>query len=220
MKNHHISLRLCFAFFLAGTSLSSQAQLDLKQTNYGIQLGSMGLGIQAANQVTEKLQLRVPLTFAQMTFKKDVRFGDIASSNERKMRTGGIGVISDWSLLPSYETIRFSGGLFFQFNRLKETRSYAFYNEGLVEDMGSLTIDVKSFPLSPYIGVLLGKINPDKQWNILLDVGTLFHGRPKVDFTGTGRIAPTADQDDVVENNLKNYNFYPNINFQLYYNFK
>ena len=217
MKNYSTCFRVAFACFFLNTAVQSHAQIETSEINLGLQLGSTGIGLQAATRINEKVQLRTTVSFMQLRLKKEFSQGDIQTSRTRLMRTGGVGLISDWQLLKKTDKFRLSGGLYYVFNKLEETRAYSFNDEGTIEDMGLLTIAVESFPINLYGGLLIGKIDPEKKMNILLDIGTMFHGRPKVDFTGGGRVEPTADQDDIVRDNLKNYNFYPNINVLLFY---
>ncbi|TNE54835.1 MAG: hypothetical protein EP338_05815 [Bacteroidetes bacterium] len=220
MKTNTGRLWLVCACFLGACSYLGRAQTQsiFKKVDYGIQLGTLGPGIVTKYDFNNRHAVRFSGSFAQISLRKKYNLGDVYTDRTRTLRTGGIGLVYDWKPLEQLEDLKLSGGIFYQFHRLNENRNYELDNRGNRENLGSLQIDVRTFPVNPYLGAILGKIDPERRWNLILECGVLFHARPQVDFTGTGLVAPTAEQDEIIEGNLRNYNFYPNLNIQLYYN--
>lgn len=217
MNKKQIRLKnLCFFGSILLTSFLN-GQNEPRDWYAGAQLGSMGVGAQLQTAINDKMNARVAFSFMQLKPEKEMQSGDISFEKKSLFRTGGVGLTVDWQFYQKWEKIRITGGLYYQFNRVNQERIYTFSNDGLVEDMGSLKIEIYTFPLNPCIGLQWGKLDSNRKFNYLIDAGFLFHGRPKVNFTGSGRVEPTAEQDEIVQNNLKNYNFYPNLNFTLLY---
>jgi hypothetical protein len=198
-----------------------KASIEEQGLSAGIQINTLGLGGQFVMPLNNSLNARFSASFIQMKFQKNVERGNLAEDRNRKLRSGGLGLLVDWKPF-EYELIRFSGGLVYQFNRASESRDYVYTRNGEAMELGNLTVDFTFFPVNPYIGFVFGRPIPlaEKKISVLFELGTLFHGRPRVDFTGAGRIAPTAEQDDVIANNVKNYMFYPVASIQLNYKIK
>ena len=108
-------------------------------------------------------------------------------------------------------------GVFYQANKLLQRDDYTYVGDDRNEDLGNLTIDFTSFPVSPYVGLIFGNYKSGRRCTVAFELGTLFHGKPRVNWVGEGIIAPTAEQDEIVAGNVSNYNWWPYANFQINY---
>jgi hypothetical protein len=178
--------------------------------------GSLGFGTHVKASFSPKLDFRLGASFFQAKLNKTSEASIISFEREQLLRTGAICITADWRAFKNSEYIALCGGIYYQLSQFKDTRN--FWVTDTKEDLGQLTVAIKPFPINPYLGILIGKTNPDKKINYFAEIGTLFHGIPKVDFTGSGRVEPTASQGPVIRENLKFYNYYPVLNLHLNYN--
>lgn len=189
---------------------------DLQKGNMtiGVQVGSLGPGLQFTYTVNSKLNLRAVGSFMKLNYSTEFDESQVHTSEKIMAKTGVIGLISDWNVF-NKQWFRLSGGVVYNFNQLIDTRNYVYTKTTPSYDVGSLTLDFTTMKVNPYLGIVLGRQNQDKKVNFLVELGTLYHGQPKVNFTGEGRIGATSEQVDVVKSNVSNYAFYPVLNLQL-----
>lgn len=83
------------------------------------------------------------------------------------------------------------------------------------EEIGSLTIDVDSKGVSPYLGIALGKSQPNKRLNVNFDLGTYLLSSPNVTVTGTKLLSDNQSLGSTLTEELKTYRWLPvlQINF-------
>jgi hypothetical protein len=87
------------------------------------------------------------------------------------------------------------------------------------EEIGELsgTIELGS-AIAPYLGIGFGNpVNAGKGLGLLLDLGIMFSGAPKVTMEGTGMVAPTAEEAPKVQDNLDWVRLYPAVSIGLSY---
>jgi hypothetical protein len=223
MRSQLLILPFAFLIFVARTqeSQSSSNEItpssnDLKTGNMtvGVQVGSLGPGLQFTYTVNPKLNLRAIGSFMKLNHSTEFDESQVRTSEKIMAQTGAVGVISDWRVFKN-QWFRLSAGVVYNFNQLIDTRNYVYTKVTPSYEVGSLTLDFTTMKVNPYLGIVLGKQNQDKKVNFLVEFGTLYHGQPKVNFTGEGRIGATSEQVDVVKSNVSNYNFYPVLNFQM-----
>lgn len=216
--NKHLFYGLGIAVLTLTSTHRLQAQISKEKWRVGAQAGSFGPGLNLTYEHSEKWNFRFSTSFWKHSrSKEDERRAGVSFDQQNEFRLGGIALLADWKCIPQVQKLSLSGGIFYQFNRFTQTRSYFIMDEGAQRDLGSLTIELRTFPVSPYLGVHYRIIESSKNWNLSAEAGALFHGRPKVNFTGTGNVEPTAEQDEIIARNLKNYNFYPNITILFTY---
>ncbi|WP_162628095.1 hypothetical protein [Arcticibacterium luteifluviistationis] len=88
------------------------------------------------------------------------------------------------------------------------------------EDFGQIDATLQWWRIQPGIGLRFGKENPLKRFNISASVATFYMGSPKINLNYEGFLETTTLQDAIpqLEHNMRNYSFYPAINFNLTYN--
>ena len=85
------------------------------------------------------------------------------------------------------------------------------------EMLGEFNLDFFYPLLAPYIGIGFGRLVSLEKLSAYMDMGVIYMGKPKVDFTAKGLIAPMADQDAIVANNISGYRYYPVFSFGIAY---
>ncbi len=86
------------------------------------------------------------------------------------------------------------------------------------EELGSLSIKVTPEKYCPYFGIGFGNpISYNKVFSLNMEFGVLYHGYPDIDLEASGMITPTASkiQEEIIENNLRAFNFYLFATVQL-----
>lgn len=82
------------------------------------------------------------------------------------------------------------------------------------DKLGTITVDVKYPDIAPYVGLGFGNVH-GKRISFNLDMGVLYSGAPTVDMEGTGLIAGTATQDEIINDGIESFVFYPYISLGL-----
>lgn len=214
MKEKNYSNRLLI-FCL---SISWVFNYSYSQHVFGLQLGSFGVGANYEFHFNKNANLRASASFLYWEASGVKKSRDFEVIARNQLRTGGVGVYFDHRLFEKIDWLRGSVGLVYNFNKISG-QQYCIYTKNLEpEFFGSLDLTIKTFPVNPYVGVLIGNYNNKRKINFGLEVATLFHGTPKVSFTGVGEISPTAEQEPLIQSNVKNYYFLPMVNFRLTFN--
>jgi hypothetical protein len=97
--------------------------------------------------------------------------------------------------------------------------TYDFGNTTLTADqLGKLNVDVSWKGVAPYLGVGFFNAIPLHAFSINFDIGSYYLSSPNAAFAGTKLLADNNSQQAQVNENLKNYRFFPVL--QLNFNFK
>ncbi len=78
---------------------------------------------------------------------------------------------------------------------------------------GSVGADLKVKSVKPYVGLGFGRPMPRRRVGFRFELGALFHGRPKV--VSNNLLEENLDELNDVNKFLKNFNVYPQLNFQV-----
>jgi hypothetical protein len=89
------------------------------------------------------------------------------------------------------------------------------------EEMGYLKIvyTTKS-PITPYVGLGLGRIVPKRRLNISLDLGTYYRGSPVIKVEATNLLKRNVENEEVLNRNLAAFKWYPVANLRLAFKLK
>lgn len=199
-------------------SLGTNAQEASKGNPYiSLKMGSLGFGLEYSHPISARWSGRLNASYFAIAMHKETTASSIITVKDTKVKIGGIGLIGDFNLSKTNPNWKLCVGAVYQFNKIAETRAYTFSSPDLTEDLGSLSLEFTTFPVNPYVGFMLGNFRSTKRLQFSLEAGTLYHGAPRVVFTGTGRIAGTAEQVDKVKENVKNYSLFPVGNINIRY---
>lgn len=183
------------------------------------QLGTLGYGLEYNHGLTNRLSLRGNLIYFRLS-QKITYSNSVLFEKYRFFRYAGVGIVADWRFLENVQNWKVSAGIYCISRKASETRDYIYINEDFTEDLGRLSVEFSAFPVNPYLGFVYGNFKSTKPITYAIEFGTLFHGNPRVEFTGTGRLEQTAQQVDIIRENVKNYMFYPVLNFKLNFELK
>ena len=178
----------------------------------GINAGSNGLGAQYNIAVLPYLTGRVQGSYAaKKNYTFDTEDSGTNVNNDLSVTTGFVGLFADGHL-PDLQWLSLSLGVVYDFTTINLVQNVT---GAAAEDLGKLTLDVKVNNVNPYMGLMFGNPIPKKRVNVGFQLGTYYVGSPKVTWVGEGIVGPTADQADIVEDNLKDYSWMPVLALHL-----
>ena len=219
-----VKCKLLVACLLIGSmtyaqSDSTASKAPTGKSDYvGLQFGSLGIG----GQYVHPLNARWSLRFSGSYFSMGAPTSTIVTPRYTETRdvkgtVGGGSAIADFDISPKTPNWKLSMGAFYTINEVSQMSSFVYTENGNNKDVGTLDLTFTANPVSPYLGLVWGNFKTKKKLFFTLELGTLYHGKPKVSFTGTGLIEPTTQQDYIIADNVSNYNWFPYANFQLNY---
>ena len=208
-----------FLFGFASTGFS-------QDTFIGIKGGLLGAGLEVERSLTDKVSARVGINY--FPYEYSGTEDDIDYNFELDLMT--LGVFLDWH--PFEGSFRLTGGLMYNNNSLDSTaKSAATFDIGdqtyTGSDVGTLSGKIDFNEFVPYVGLgwntAFGK---DRHWGFICELGVIFQGSPKADLTATGPIASDsafmadlAKEENNLQDDLDNFEYYPNISFGICYRF-
>ncbi|WBL24447.1 hypothetical protein [Zunongwangia sp. HGR-M22] len=83
------------------------------------------------------------------------------------------------------------------------------------EDIGDLRLSLDYSGIAPYLGIGMGRAVPKNKFGIAFEVGSFYLPEPKVGIAATGMLAPTANQAESLQEDIKDYRWYPFLNLRL-----
>ena len=221
------------ALFLLAISTAAYAQdtsmTDFSQnTSAGVRVSTLGIGIEGEKTLTESIGVRAGVNYFPYTYsgtESDVDYDidlDLLS----------VPILVDWH--PFKNFFRVSGGVMYNANELKMTAKLSDtatqeIGDGnyTADELGTLTGKVDFNAIAPYVGLGVDtSFGKEGGFGFVFEVGALFSGSPKVDFSATGPIAgdPTfqselAAEEAELEDELDNFNIYPVLALGISYRF-
>jgi hypothetical protein len=188
-----------------------------------IKVGSRGFGAEVIRSFGEDFNVRAGLAFFSISVDGGGGTEDYEYTAEANLSS--ISAIADY--FPFSGGFRLSGGVLVNLNKattiLTPTKTYTIGKDVYTpEKLGTLDATIEFNPISPYLGIGFG--NPtsgDAGFSVTFDMGAMYHGAPSVDLSAKGLLEPSAspDQEELIENNLDWFKWYPNISLGLNYKF-
>ncbi len=221
----------CLSLFLMESTYKAQTTEEKSKTttstetkngfNAGIQIGTLGAGAHFVYALNDRVHFRLSGSYIPLKYKNSFEEEkNVNTDNELQVKLTTVGLKCDLMPSKSLEGFRFSLGLFYNASQYQIHRIYTYDDGSIKEDLGTLTIKANYPKINPYLGMVFGKYKASRKVNLFLEMGVLYIGKPTIDFTGTGRVEPTAEQGPIVQENLKGYNWMPNVNLHLNYKLK
>lgn len=189
-------------------------------------ISTLGLGLEAGVRFNETLGLRFGGNW--LSFDADREIDDVDYDAEATLAS--LGALVDYH--PFRGGFRLSGGLRFNFNEADLTGRP---NEDIeigdtvfdADDVGTLKGDVSFDVLAPYLGVGYGAALLDGSLSIGFDLGVMYQGRADVVLDAEDGLlegdpvleAELAAEEEDVENDLEDFQFYPVIGLAVVYRF-
>jgi hypothetical protein len=219
---------MLFFLMAAFPTLALAAEYDDEGQGWAVDVkaGTLGIGADVSRSIVPSLlNLRVGASF--LSFSKD----NIESDNinyDTKLKLGAVPIVAD--VFPFKNWFRIGGGLVVNLTSLEGTGrpQNGFINIGdnqyPAESVGELKAKLKINRAVPYLGV--GFNNPIKtsgHMGFFVDLGFLYHGTPTIELTST-QTFPALQEDlnkqvQKTNDTIKNYSFFPVLQFGLSYKF-
>ncbi len=186
-----------------------------------LKVSSLGVGLEIIRRQSQFFSFRLGGTYLPYTFKKtDTEFEVEKTYNAY---FSGATFLADWFIIGHFSSFHLSGGVVYNYSHLIvdgvpiNTYSVGSY-EIPQEQLGDVRIKLTPVKFSPYLGAGFGNfISNKKRLTFNVQLGVLYQAPPKVEFTATGMIEPTAEQDDIVAKNVEGFIFYPILDVQIVY---
>lgn len=223
MKKNYLLLIFLASFCFTG---NSQENYNEKKNAFAISFGSPGLGLEYARKLSSKLSAKaVWQTFNLKDFEqKDL---DLNGDKVDLLANLELGIIDlGIEYLPfKNSSFKLTTGL--GFLSKVNLNSVITYTEDVIvgtvivtkQDVGEVVADVTWSGVSPYLGLGFGRAIPKKRLGFGIELGTYFVSSPNVNLTASKLLAPTATQEEKLQNSLEDFKFIPRIQFRLAYKF-
>jgi hypothetical protein len=208
--------RILFAAVMAAISAPAFAGVGVD-----VHVSTLGYGAGVAFPVTDTVEARVG--FNQYTKSINTTSSNLNYTGDLKLSS--FGLLADWHLFNGVTHL--TAGLMGNGNKLKLAATAAGGNYTIngktytSAQVGTLTTTVEFNSTAPYLG--FGWSGQAKKTGLFFnsDFGIMFQGSPKatITTTGSGGSAMTADAQAQLNEDLKNYKYYPVISFGIGYAF-
>lgn len=219
MNNRVTIFALSFLVFVLLGNANSQG------TALSVKASTIGFGLDVTKSISSKLNGRIGFsTFSYSQTGKTEAENPVEYDLDIKLQA--FSALLDW--FPFDSGVFLSAGVVNNAMDVKGSgmalKDYLFdENVYTPEEIGKLTIDTKpSLAFSPYLGIGLGNpVGVDKKFGVMLELGVLYLGAPKVTLTADedSMIFPTTDQEEEAEEFIKDLKWYPVVNLGLSYKF-
>ncbi len=83
------------------------------------------------------------------------------------------------------------------------------------EEIGDLELTLDYNGFAPYLGLGFGRAVPKNKFGVSFEAGSFYLPEPKVDITATGMLAPTANQAVSLQEDIRDYRWFPFLNLRL-----
>lgn len=207
------------------TSSDETMELTTKTKNFtagwgvGIKASTFGFGADIVKSFNNNFTLRLGASYYKQDFKV-AQFDDLGAEALNYTKLGSVSLLFDYYV---FRSVYLSAGVFYNMNSVefesKATESQTIGNiEVSPETVGSVSYTLNPNEICPYIGIGFGHtISRNKLVSFNVDLGALYQGSPKVLLDATGMVSPTAnpEQQQLLQDNVEQWQFYPFINFQL-----
>lgn len=222
--------RLFFCLFFGcifSSSIFCQENKFTKKNAIGVEVGTLGIGIQFSRGLKENMSLKVGARFLDVS---DYAIENIEINNENFDVTTNVksrifhAVIEYLPFTKS--SFKIVGG--FGYIAKANLNIDTFYNEEVQigdilfnrEELGSFTNRVSWSGIAPYIGIGFGRALPNKNFGISFELGAFYAGSPDVNFSASGLLTPSGEENaQLIRETLEEIKFLPNLNLTLSYKF-
>lgn len=205
---------------LAALTLAPAASAQL---GFAVRASTLGFGGDVSYALSPRLNVRLGGSYLPYSQSDRVEQDGVTVQYEADGRAGSGQGLVDW--FPAGNLFRVTGGLMLNLieanARIFSVEPYTI-NEGQAsektfspERVGTMTGTAGYHnKVAPYLGLGLGNATRGGL-GFELEVGAMYAGKPKIDMTGTGLIAPTADQDQDLQNGLESFRVFPMLSLGI-----
>ena len=209
MKKIILGLSITAASLLAGDNMLADGAT-------GVKVGTLGIGIEYAVKVNEKLDLRLGVN------KYDYSASGIESgvNYDIDLNLQTIAAIADYHAFDNGFVL--SAGLMYNDNNLDFNANSGTHTVGDTSYTTAIKGEVTFNKIAPYVGLGYSNVTKSAGWGFSTELGALYQGKAKVDLTTTGGGVTTADiekEENQLEDELSGYKWYPVLSVAVSYKF-
>ncbi|MBK1441637.1 hypothetical protein JHJ32_16680 [Parapedobacter sp. ISTM3] len=200
------------------------------QWSFGPLLSSAGLGLAIYRPLGNPFGVQLGVNLMPFDTQIIAHYGDHETRSKARARLHNAHLLFGWA--PFYRaqngfrhfTIQLGGGYFFQAKGTIHTELNENYSYGDIivrpVDVGLMTTTVSwAKTVAPYAGIAFGNIRIDDRFSFNLTAGAYRLSSPRVDIVATELLQGNEANGPIIERNVRNYRYLPNIQFGLNYNF-
>jgi len=225
MKKNYLLLTFLICICFEGISQEDE-NFKEKKNAIAISFGSPGLGLEYARKLSPKLSGKIVWqTFSLNDYEqKGIEIKDDVVDLNADLNVSIVDLGIEYTPFKN-SSFKLTTGLGFLSN--VNVNSVVTYTEDIVvgtvtvdkKDVGEIIADVTWSGVAPYIGVGFGRAIPKKRFGFGIEFGTYFASAPNVDLTASNLLAPTASQEENLQESLESFKFIPRIQIRLAYKF-
>jgi hypothetical protein len=217
MGNKVITL---FAFLLCLSSVTFSQDYAV-----GLKLSTLGVHAELFRSFGPQFSVHVGGSFFSYNYTKNHSSGDQYSLNA-DLKLNAFTLLADWMPFEK-SSFRVSTGFMYNNNHpnvvaipeVEKSIGGDVYNK---DNLGNMSVKLKFNKINPYIGAGIGNVAFGIQGlRYVIDLGVYYQGSPKVDLSAEGLLSPSAspEQEQIVQDNLRWFKWYPVVSFGLTYTF-
>jgi len=189
----------------------------------GIKAGTLGPGIETIKSINPNWNARLGFSFLPFAIDRHLTVSNLGLNIESKNHLGGVNVQGDFFFNPWFY---FTGGVMIDLVQSKiriNLTDTVHYGDISIDpgSVGYLDATVRpGWKVAPFLGIGLGNPMPvNRRLWFNIELGAIYHGKPRVMLGGQGMIDPSAsaENEKTLENTFKGYRFYPLFSLQLNY---
>ncbi len=222
---------LLVVHLLAGLGFAARAQVKqgpaLSKTSLGIHAGSQGFGLNAARALSHTFSLRLSGSYAPYNFSR-VRTWN-GNDYDLRMKSEFSNLLLQAEYRPFNEAgesgfasklaVTVGGAFFFQSEANAKGVPTNDYTLGDLiidrEEIGTINVKSEWKSVAPYAGLGLREIKLGRNLSLNADLGSHYLSAPKVSLTGDKLLSGNEANQEILENNLKNYRWLPVLQLGL-----
>ncbi|MCM8830332.1 MAG: hypothetical protein NC824_04970 [Candidatus Omnitrophica bacterium] len=208
--------KLLILVIVAGFCFTVMAQ-EQPSVGIGVKGGTPGAGVEIGFRFTPNIGTRLGLNY--FTYSYDTTQEGIEYDADLTLLS--IAGLIDWH--PAGGSFRVSGGFLYNGNEVegKAKGDLRIGGTDYTDVKVKAKVDFDDF--APYVGIGWDtSFGVERQWGFICDLGIIYHGIPHVTLKAEGTGIDPADvrkEKKDIEDNIKNYQWYPIITLGLIYRF-
>lgn len=187
----------------------------------GLNIGTRGFGLEYARNFHKSLNAK--LRFSTLSLEYDdisVKEGDRELEGAADFKSTNVDLILEY--LPfKRSSFHLDAGFAYFFDLtasgVGKYKGEVTYGDITLtsEQIGEVNFAIDWNSFSPYMGLGFGRSVPKGRVGFGVDLGAYYIGSPEVSIVGTNLLSGNSEEEPVLEGNLKNYSWWPYLNFKL-----
>ncbi|WBL24445.1 hypothetical protein [Zunongwangia sp. HGR-M22] len=216
-------LLIVLFIFVTANKLFAQNEQNNYENRFAIALNgsTLGGGIEVAKNISSHFNLRLRAnTFGIKDFIQEIEVDD-----------ANLNVTADSRFLEFDLSLEY---LPFENSSFKLVGGAAYFNDGKTtalakydgsftygeitigpDEIGDLELTLDYNGFAPYFGLGFGRAVPKKRIGVAFEAGSFYLPEPQVGINATKMLSPTADQAESLQENIRDYRWYPFLNLRL-----